>query len=290
MGRDAIKRLVKPLILRRLKGDVLDDLPPKTEVTRFVELGEKERSGYEACRLKALEDVASAEKKRKLALLLTGLTRLRRYCCNPSLVMGGKLASAKLEALAELMEELRDGGHRALVFSQFTDYLEIVKKMVEGKGWSLQYLDGSTPLKERGRRVDAFQNGEGDFFLISLKAGGTGLNLTAADYVIILDPWWNPAVENQAADRAHRIGQRRPVTIYRLIAKDTVEERVMALHNEKRILAEDMLSDTGASSVNSEVLEDFIHPTERATDVGRCASNSRKRICERLRGHPCARS
>ncbi|MBQ3289105.1 MAG: DEAD/DEAH box helicase [Kiritimatiellae bacterium] len=255
MGRDAIKRLVKPLILRRLKGDVLDDLPPKTEVTRFVELGEKERSGYEACRLKALEDVASAEKKRKLAMLLTGLTRLRRYCCNPSLVAGGsRLASAKLDALAELMEELRDGGHRALVFSQFTDYLEIVKKMVEGKGWSLQYLDGSTPLKERGRRVDAFQNGEGDFFLISLKAGGTGLNLTAADYVIILDPWWNPAVENQAADRAHRIGQTRPVTIYRLIAKDTVEEKVLALHNEKRILAEDMLSDTGASSVNSEVL------------------------------------
>ena len=255
MGRDAIKRLVKPLILRRLKGDVLDDLPPKTEVTRFVELGEKERSGYEACRLKALEDVASAEKKRKLAMLLTGLTRLRRYCCNPSLVTGGsRLASAKLDALAELMEELRDGGHRALVFSQFTDYLEIVKQMVEGKGWSLQYLDGSTPLKERGRRVDAFQNGEGDFFLISLKAGGTGLNLTAADYVIILDPWWNPAVENQAADRAHRIGQSRPVTIYRLIAKDTVEEQVMALHNEKRILAEDMLSDTGASSVNSEVL------------------------------------
>ena len=142
----------------------------------------------------------------------------------------------------------------ALVFSQFTDYLDIVKKMVEGKGWTLQYLDGSTPLKERGRRVDAFQNGEGDFFLISLKAGGTGLNLTAANYVIILDPWWNPAVENQAADRAHRIGQRRPVTIYRLIAKDTVEEKVMALHNEKRILAEDMLSDTGSSSVNSEVL------------------------------------
>ncbi len=103
-------------------------------------------------------------------------------------------------------------------------------------------------------RVDAFQNGEGDFFLISLKAGGTGLNLTAADYVIILDPWWNPAVENQAADRAHRIGQRRPVTIYRLIAKDTVEEQVLALHNTKRLLAADMLDDTGSSSLSSEML------------------------------------
>ena len=254
-SREGIKRLVKPLVLRRLKGDVLDDLPPKTEVTRFVELDQKERAGYEACRLKALEDVSKTDKEHKLAMLLTGLTRLRRFCCNPSLVVRGKgLASAKLDALAELMAELRDGGHRALVFSQFTDYLDIVRKMVEGKGWSMQYLDGSTPLKERGRRVDAFQNGEGDFFLISLKAGGTGLNLTAADYVIILDPWWNPAVENQAADRAHRIGQRRPVTIYRLIAKDTVEEQVLALHNAKRQLAADMLDDTGSSSLTSEVL------------------------------------
>ena len=259
MGRDAIRRLVKPLVLRRLKGDVLDDLPPKTEVTRLVELGEKERSGYEACRLKALEDVARAEKKRKLAMLLTGLTRLRRYCCNPSLVADGcGLGSAKLDALAELMEELRDGGHRALVFSQFTDYLDIVKKMVDGKGWTFQYLDGSTPLKERGKRVDAFQNGDGDFFLISLKAGGTGLNLTGADYVIILDPWWNPAVENQAADRAHRIGQTRPVTIYRLIAKGTVEEQVLALHNEKRALAADMLDGTGSSSLNSEMLMELL--------------------------------
>ena len=188
-------------------------------------------------------------------MLLTGLTRLRRFCCNPSLVIGGEgLVSAKLDALAELMAELRDGGHRALVFSQFTDYLDIVRKMVEGKGWSMQYLDGATPLKERGRRVDAFQNGEGDFFLISLKAGGTGLNLTAADYVIILDPWWNPAVESQAADRAHRIGQRRPVTIYRLIAKDTVEEQVLAMHNTKRLLAADILDDSGSSSLSSEML------------------------------------
>ena len=254
-NRESVKRLVRPLILRRLKGDVLDDLPAKTEVTRFVELDQKERAGYEACRLKALADVDKADKKHKLAMLLTGLTRLRRFCCNPSLVVGGNgLASAKINALAELMEELRDGGHRALVFSQFTDYLAIVRKMVEGKGWSMQYLDGATPLKERGRRVDAFQNGEGDFFLISLKAGGTGLNLTAADYVIILDPWWNPAVESQAADRAHRIGQRRPVTIYRLIAKDTVEEQVLALHNTKRLLAADILDDTSSSSLSSEML------------------------------------
>ena len=253
--RGEIKRLVKPLILRRLKGEVLDDLPPKTEVTRFVELDKKERSEYEACRLKVLDDVSQADRKQRLAQLLAGLTRLRRFCCNPSLVLGGDdVASAKLDALAELMAELHDGGHRALVFSQFTDYLAIVRKMVEEKGWSIQYLDGSTPLRERARRVDAFQDGEGDFFLISLKAGGTGLNLTAADYVIILDPWWNPAVENQAADRAHRIGQSRPVTIYRLIARDTVEERVLALHKEKRNLAADMLDGTSGAALSETAL------------------------------------
>jgi len=156
------------------------------------------------------------------------------------------------------MEELREGGHRALVFSQFTDYLEIVRQMVQEKGWSAQYLDGETPLKERGKCVEAFQNGEGDFFLISLKAGGTGLNLTAADYVIILDPWWNPAVENQAADRAHRIGQRRPVTIYCLIAKDTVEERVLDLHREKLQLSAEVLDDTASASLTGEELLELL--------------------------------
>ena len=251
----SVKPFVKPLVLRRLKSEVLDDLPQKTEVTRFVELGDDERSAYEACRMKAAQDVAEATKKERMGKLLAGLTRLRRFCCNPSLVLGGKaLGSAKLEALAELMEELREGGHRALVFSQFTDYLAIVRKMVGEKGWSHQYLDGETPLRERGRRVEAFQNGEGDFFLISLKAGGIGLNLTAADYVIILDPWWNPAVENQAADRAYRIGQRRPITIYRLIAKDTVEERVLELHRQKQQLFVEVLDDTGSSTLTSEQL------------------------------------
>ena len=251
----SVKPFVKPLILRRLKGEVLDDLPQKTEVTRFVELGADERSAYEACRLQAAQDVVAATKKERMGKLLAGLTRLRRFCCNPSLVLGkNALGSAKLEALAELMEELREGGHRALVFSQFTDYLAIVRKMVGEKGWSHQYLDGETPLKERGKRVEAFQNGEGEFFLISLKAGGTGLNLTAADYVIILDPWWNPAVENQAADRAHRIGQRRPVTIYRLIAKDTVEERVLELHDEKLHLSTELLEDTASPGLTSEQL------------------------------------
>ena len=182
--------------------------------------------------------------------ILAQLTRLRRFCCHPSLVLPNeRLPSAKMEALVDLLENLRESSHRALVFSQFTDYLAIVRKVVAAHGWSHLYLDGSTPTKERERLVGEFQGGEGDFFLISLKAGGTGLNLTAADYVILLDPWWNPAVENQAADRAHRIGQTNPVTVYRLIASNTIEERVIELHREKKEIAEDVLDSTGSTSL-----------------------------------------
>nr|VFJ66373.1 MAG: Helicase conserved C-terminal domain-containing protein [Candidatus Kentron sp. DK] len=131
--------------------------------------------------------------------------------------------------------------HKALVFSQFVDHLAIIRATLDEAGVAYQYLDGSTPAKERKRRVDAFQAGEGDIFLISLKAGGLGINLTAADYVIHMDPWWNPAVEDQASDRAHRIGQQRPVTIYRLVTKDTIEEKIVELHRHKRDLADDLL-------------------------------------------------
>ena len=157
-------------------------------------------------------------------------------------------------ALPGCRNDLRDGGHRALVFSQFTDYLAIVRKMLEKSGWTYQYLDGTTSIAERGKAVDAFQRGEGDFFLISLKAGGTGLNLTSANYVVLLDPWWNPAVENQAADRAHRIGQKNPVTVYRLIAAKTVEERVLELHAEKRRIADDVLEGTSSTRLTPEAL------------------------------------
>ena len=255
MATGALKRLVKPLVLRRLKGEVLDDLPEKTETTVMVELGKAERSAYEGCRVHALQQL---EKDAEMGggaanrmSILAELTRLRRFCCHPSLVLPGEaLPSAKMEALLDLLSNLRDGRHRALVFSQFTDYLAIVRKAIDARGWTHLYLDGSTPTAERGRLVEAFQSGEGDFFVISLKAGGTGLNLTAADYVILLDPWWNPAVENQAADRAHRIGQRNPVTVYRLIASDTVEERVLELHKEKKQIAEDMLEGTGSAALS----------------------------------------
>ena len=174
--------------------------------------------------------------------VLAEITKLRRFCCNPKLVLKNTaVASSKLAVFTETLEELLDNKHKALVFSQFVDHLAIVRDYLDAQGTSYQYLDGSTPANERKKRVDAFQAGDGDVFLISLKAGGTGLNLTAADYVIHLDPWWNPAVEDQASDRAHRMGQLRPVTIYRLVVKDSIEEKIIGLHSEKRDLADSLL-------------------------------------------------
>ena len=251
-----LKRLVKPLILRRLKREVLTDLPDKEEITVNVVLGDEERHAYEATRLSALAKLQGGDTENKIAILAE-LTRLRRFCCHPSLVMPSVLASAKLDALEDLLENLRNSNHRALVFSQFVDYLAIVRKLLERRGWSYRYLDGATSKADRERGVAAFQAGEGDFFLISLKAGGMGLNLTAANYVILLDPWWNPAVENQAADRVHRIGQRLPVTVYRLIAQDTIEEKVVKLHAKKTALAEDVLS-AGASALSAQAMMDLL--------------------------------
>ena len=167
------------------------------------------------------------------------------------------MPAAKLDAFLELVAELREGRHRALVFSQFVGHLNKVRAALDTAGFSYQYLDGSTPAREREKRVATFQAGEGDLFLISLKAGGFGLNLTAADYVIHLDPWWNPAVEDQASDRAHRIGQQRPVTIYRLIVKDSIEEGIVALHRQKRDIADALLEGSDASGRLSE--EDLLH-------------------------------
>ncbi|MFI3122783.1 MAG: C-terminal helicase domain-containing protein, partial [Methylococcales bacterium] len=138
-------------------------------------------------------------------------------------------------------DELLDNKHKALVFSQFVGHLTLIRELLDKKKIPYHYLDGSTPVAQRKKAMNAFQAGDGDLFLISLKAGGTGLNLTAADYVIHMDPWWNPAVEDQASDRAHRMGQKRPVTIYRLVAKDTIEDKIVALHHQKRDLANSLL-------------------------------------------------
>ncbi len=244
--RKLLRRIVAPFVMRRLKGDVLDELPEKTETTRSITLSTQERALYEACRRDAL---LKAQESDDRFTILAQLMRLRRLCCHPQLIDSKwKAEAGKLTALTELASELKDSGHKALIFSQFTDMLSLVRKEFDKQGFSYLYLDGSTPKAKRGKLVDAFQDGEADFFLISLKAGGTGLNLTAADYVILLDPWWNPAVESQAADRTHRIGQKRPVTVCRFVCKDTIEERVMALHAEKRELFDQVINDTGKAS------------------------------------------
>ncbi len=245
-----LKKLIQPFILRRLKHAVLQELPSRTEVTMQVEMSAEEAAMYEIQRQQALESLAaqSGDNGQQHLQVLAEITKLRRFCCNPELVLPESgIASSKLKVFITIVEELLENKHKALVFSQFVGHLALIRNTLDTLGISYQYLDGSTSVKQRMERVKAFQAGQGDLFLISLKAGGAGLNLTAADYVIHMDPWWNPAVEDQASDRAHRIGQRRPVTIYRLVVKDSIEEKIVALHKEKRDLADNLLSGSDMS-------------------------------------------
>lgn len=259
-ARSALKALLRPFLLRRTKAAVLSELPPRTEQTITVEMEKEERAFYEALRQQALAAIAAidAPAGRRKIHILAELMRLRRACCNPALIdPKAAVPGAKLAAFLELVEELRANRHKALVFSQFTGHLELVRAALDERDITYAYLDGSTPAAERERRVASFQAGEADLFLISLRAGGTGLNLTAADYVVHLDPWWNPAVEDQASDRAHRIGQTRPVTIYRLVMADSIEERIVDLHRAKRQLAAELLegADTAGRLTEQQLLE-----------------------------------
>ncbi|MEM7574128.1 MAG: DEAD/DEAH box helicase [Bacteroidota bacterium] len=258
--RRQLRRLIQPFILRRRKEEVLEELPPKTEVNLTVELSEGERAFYEALRQTALENIEEAEGPNRRFQILAQLSKLRQAACHPKMVDPTiDLPSSKLELVAETINDLRDNGHKVLVFSQFVKHLKLVENWVKEQQIPYQYLDGSTPGKKRDEAVQAFQRGEGDLFLISLKAGGTGLTLTAADYVLHLDPWWNPAVEDQASDRAHRIGQQRPVTVYRLVAEGTIEEKIVKLHREKRDLADSLLAGTETSAkLNADQLLDLI--------------------------------
>jgi SNF2 family DNA or RNA helicase len=192
--------------------------------------------------------------------ILAEIMKLRRACCNPKLVMPETdIESSKLLLFEKVVDELLENRHKALVFSQFVGHLKIIRSFLDKKKIEYRYLDGSTPMKQREKEVGAFQAGKGDLFLISLKAGGLGLNLTAADYVIHMDPWWNPAVEDQASDRAHRIGQIHPVTIYRLITKHTIEEKIVKLHQDKRDLANSLLAETEINSrISAEELLNLI--------------------------------
>ena len=261
-ARQALRALIRPFLLRRTKAAVLSELPPRTEQTVTVEMSEAERAFYEALRRRALESIEAmdAPKGRRKIQILAEITRLRRACCNPALIdAAAGVPSSKLDAVLELVEELLRNRHRALVFSQFVGHLGLVRAALDARGIGYEYLDGSTPADERERRVASFQSGGAPLFLISLRAGGTGLNLTAADYVVHLDPWWNPAVEDQASDRAHRIGQERPVTIYRLIMQDSIEERIVSLHRDKRDLASELLDGSEvAGRLSEEALLELI--------------------------------
>jgi SNF2 family DNA or RNA helicase len=250
-ARARLKRLIQPFILRRTKSQVLSELPPRTEIVLPVDLTEQEAALYETLRRDAVAKLASLEgpESQKSIQILAEMMKLRRACCNPNLVAPElNLASSKLAVFGRLLDGLLENRHKVLVFSQFVDHLALIRRHLDGRGVAYQYLDGATPMQARKERVDAFQAGEGDVFLISLKAGGVGINLTAADYVIHMDPWWNPAVEDQASDRAHRMGQQRPVTIYRLVAKNTIEEGIVDLHKHKRDLADSLLDGSDAAA------------------------------------------
>ncbi len=239
-----LRAKIRPFVLRRMKKDVLPELPPRTDQVLYVELDERERAVYDAVRVATQKDVADKLAKGGGVLAaLEALLRLRQAACHTKLVPGQEgESSSKVERLLEALEELVDEGHKALVFSQWTSLLNLVEPHLQNAGIAFTRLDGST--KDRGAVVTDFQRDAGPpVMLVSLKAGGTGLNLTAADHVFLLDPWWNPAVEDQAADRAHRIGQDKPVMVYRMVAKDTVEERISHLQVKKRALADVALGD-----------------------------------------------
>jgi len=270
--RQRLRRMIAPFVLRRTKAQVLDELPPRTELVIRVTPEPAEAAHYEALRRQALSEAERAllrPRKGKLAPaaltepearihVLAQLMRMRRAACDPRLVTPDVgQPGAKVRAFAELAATLAANGHKTLVFSQFVDFLQILRQALHDAGLSYQYLDGATPAGERTRRVAAFQAGEGDVFLISLKAGGFGLNLTAADYIVIADPWWNPAAEDQAMGRAHRIGQQRPVTVYRLIAAGTIEERIVDLHQGKRALADGVLEAMDGEAGREPLLPDI---------------------------------
>jgi len=246
-ARQLLAQALRPFILRRTKQQVAKELPEKTEQTIFCELDGPQRKHYEELRqhyrMSLLEKVRTQGLGRSKMHVLEALLRLRQAACHPGLLDPKKIdePSAKLDVLLAQLSEIREEGHKALVFSQFTSLLAIVRRRLDQEKVRYEYLDGATT--NRQACVETFQTDPGcGLFLISLKAGGLGLNLTAAEYVFLLDPWWNPAVEAQAVDRAHRIGQTRPVFAYRLIARDTVEEKVLQLQKTKRDLADAILS------------------------------------------------
>lgn len=242
-----LKLMIQPFILRRVKSQVAKELPLKTEIDIHVELSDKERVLYEMVRVRALETLDHGVLS--MVTALQEINKLRLLSCHPQLVQPkSKVESSKMNRLVEIIERLCQNDHIALVFSQFTRHLGLVRKKLDEMEVSYLYLDGKTSAKQRAQLVNEFNKGKTRIFLISLKAGGVGLNLTTADFVIHLDPWWNPAIESQATDRAYRIGQDKPVTVYRMISKNTIEEQILGMHKEKRFMAETLLEGSSMAS------------------------------------------
>ena len=259
-ARTRLAARVRPFVLRRTKGEVAKDLPERSEEDLFCELEGEQATLYRAelkrARAALLNINTSKELDKKRFNILTSLLRLRQICCHPALVSekAAQADSAKLNALFDVLEPIIEEGHKVLVFSQFIQMLDIIRAEIERREWRHFLLTGDT--EDRGALVRNFQQSEGSaVFLISLRAGGFGLNLTAASYVVLYDPWWNPAVENQAIDRTHRIGQTSQVIAYRLIVKESIEEKIRTLQRSKSALAADILGEE--SFTRALTLDDF---------------------------------
>ena len=258
---DQLKRRIRPFLLRRVKADVLKELPPKTEIVLRCTLSDHERQLYQSIYLSSQEVIQKAlSDKAEMFGVLEVLLRLRQACAHVGLLPGNtELRSTKSDLLIESLLESKEAGHRSLVFSQWTGMLDLLETPLSEAGLQFSRLDGST--KNRKELIEAFQKADGpDLMLLSLKAGGVGITLTAADHIYLYDSWWNPAVEDQAADRAHRIGQSNPVFVYRLMAENTVEEKILELQERKRALAHGLLGDesVGSATLTQEDLQQLL--------------------------------
>ena len=257
-----LRAIIKPFVMRRMKTEVLAELPEKIETTMYADLSNEQKAIYYAYLQKVKGKAQGIIREHgSRFIILTLLLRLRQICCHPSLLESGyEGGSGKLELLMELIKSSTGGGHRILVFSQFKSMLDIVAKELEREGYDYFYINGSTPSQERSAMAEEFNNGTRSVFLVSLKAGGTGLNLTGADMVVHYDPWWNPAVTDQATDRAYRIGQTRAVQVIKLAARGTIEEKILKLQERKRLLADDIIrvnTDTFSELTDDEVMSLF---------------------------------
>jgi SNF2 family DNA or RNA helicase len=255
-SRFIARSIAKPFILRRTKKEVLKDLPEKLEQTVLLSFEGEQKVMY----YKAIDEIRkrmeNPSSKHQLGQILKDLLQLRQLCLWQESNSG--IQSTKIDFLLDNLEQVVEGGHQALIYSQFTKYLDIIQTHIKARNWKFSRIDGSYTLKKRQKEIESFQSGENKLFLISLKAGGLGLNLTQANYIFIMDPWWNPAVENQAIDRAYRIGQTKNITVYRPIIRDSVEEKVLKLQERKKELFTDLMEERDGDGFSGKLtLEDF---------------------------------